>query len=400
MFDNIIGQKPVVSALSNAIRNGDLASAMLFFGPLYAGKLSTALELGRVLTCEEKTADWQCMCSSCRRHRLLLHSDVLLMGSRDFMAEIAASADVLFRVGKQSSRFLFIRACRKLLRRFDAVLWEGDEAKVRQHIQTVAEVEAELDSLAREGEENRAKPSEKAIKKIVEQCSKLAGSVGSENIPIHQVRKAISWAHIRAGGSAKLIIIENADKMLESSRNSLLKLLEEPPPHVTIVLLTTRKGAIIRTILSRLRSYSFLPRTDLEGKEILKRIFQEEGSDFPTLRDYFLAWKNANPSLLKTLSLKFIELLFADRNSEPDIQAELDELFSARQDKGIVITFAEELLSRFEEMVLAPGATRERISLVGEWTDLLRESVSSIETLNLSPKNVLQSVFYRMRSAV
>jgi DNA polymerase III delta prime subunit len=151
MFDNIIGQKPVVTSLVKSLDDSSLPRAMLFFGPQYAGKLSAALELGRIITCEERKGEWQCACAACRKQRLLLHPDVLLLGARDFDAEIAASADVLARTNKQSARFLFIRACRKLSRRFDPVLWDGDDSKIRQYASTISELEELLDALGRTG---------------------------------------------------------------------------------------------------------------------------------------------------------------------------------------------------------------------------------------------------------
>jgi DNA polymerase-3 subunit gamma/tau len=149
MFENIIGQKQVIGSLQKSVEGGTLPPAMLFYGPRYAGKLSTALELARVLTCEEGKGDWNCACASCRKQRLLLHTNVLFLGARDFGAEIAASADVLSRTNKRSGRFLFIRACRKLARRFDAVLWEGDDAKVRPLASALSELEELLYALER-----------------------------------------------------------------------------------------------------------------------------------------------------------------------------------------------------------------------------------------------------------
>ncbi|HEY3782802.1 MAG TPA: hypothetical protein VGL56_17095 [Fimbriimonadaceae bacterium] len=51
--------------------------------------------------------------------------------------------------------------------------------------------------------------------------------------------------------SRKVVIIKGADRMNESASNSLLKILEEPPPYAKLVLTTTSLGDILPTILSR-----------------------------------------------------------------------------------------------------------------------------------------------------
>ncbi|MDR2079576.1 MAG: DNA polymerase III, partial [Treponema sp.] len=140
MFENILGQ-PVISLLSSDINGGTLAPSMLFSGPLASGKGSAALELGRILSCEQSGA-WNCSCPACTRHRQLVHPDLLLLGPRNFSAEIAASAAAFLRdPPAQAVRFLFIRSARKLLARFSPVLWEDEPkiAKLNPYIQSLDE---------------------------------------------------------------------------------------------------------------------------------------------------------------------------------------------------------------------------------------------------------------------
>ena len=49
----------------------------------------------------------------------------------------------------------------------------------------------------------------------------------------------------------KVVLIEDADRLLSAAFNSLLKSLEDPEPHVKYILTTTQVGAIAPTILSR-----------------------------------------------------------------------------------------------------------------------------------------------------
>jgi DNA polymerase-3 subunit gamma/tau len=72
----------------------------------------------------------------------------------------------------------------------------------------------------------------------------------------------------------KFILIENADRMQEGARNSLLKILEEPPEKAVIVLTTAVKGAILATVQSRLRPYRFTRRTEAAEADVIRRIFR------------------------------------------------------------------------------------------------------------------------------
>lgn len=52
-------------------------------------------------------------------------------------------------------------------------------------------------------------------------------------------------------GTTKALVIQNAELLTIPAQNALLKVLEEPPNNTYIILLTERKEALLRTILSR-----------------------------------------------------------------------------------------------------------------------------------------------------
>ncbi len=145
MFENIIGQTSIVQTLKQELETRSFPSAALFYGSSFSGKLSTALEVARVLTCGQK-GEWSCSCPACRKQRLLIHPNTILLGWRYFDLEIAAAADVFQRTRQLSAQYLFVRAVRKLTRRFDPILWEGEEAKIRRIESVLAEIEEHLDT--------------------------------------------------------------------------------------------------------------------------------------------------------------------------------------------------------------------------------------------------------------
>ncbi len=66
-------------------------------------------------------------------------------------------------------------------------------------------------------------------------------------------------------GRKRVFIVERADTLTEGAANSLLKVLEEPPPYVMFILLAPHAGRVLPTILSRCRLVRFgaMPVADL-----------------------------------------------------------------------------------------------------------------------------------------
>ena len=75
----------------------------------------------------------------------------------------------------------------------------------------------------------------------------------------------------------KVYILDEAHMLTEPAFNALLKTLEEPPPHVIFVLVTTEPRKIPDTILSRCQRFDFrrIPLQDMVGH--LKYIAEQEG---------------------------------------------------------------------------------------------------------------------------
>ncbi|GHV94150.1 hypothetical protein AGMMS50293_04700 [Spirochaetia bacterium] len=278
MFENIIAQD-AAGQLRNDILSRRLAPSMLFFGPPASGKGSTALELARVLSCELEGA-WNCSCPACTRHRYLIHGDLLILGPRAFSAEIAASRSAFLREPAAATRTLFIRSLRKLQARFSPVLLEDDPklGKFSSLLQTLEEESSDFEALSAEAAPNR-EDLEKCCEALVKNALKLESEGMSDLIPIAQIRRAAYWSRLAPNGRRKMLLIENADRMKGEAHNSLLKLLEEPPETLSIVLSVQRREAVLSTILSRLRPYRFLKRDIEKEREVIRRVFRDPDAE-------------------------------------------------------------------------------------------------------------------------
>jgi len=398
MLENIIGQKKTCEILKQELQAGRFPQAILFHGPRFSAKMSAALEVARILSCEDASAPWSCPCPSCRRQRLLTYPHTLLLGPRYFDLEIASCADVLRRSRKRSAQYLYLRAVRKLTRRFDPLIWEGDEAKLGGLRPSLAEIEEQLDSLSPEEELPEDRSLEKRLDSIASVSRKLTELVSTETIPIHHLRQVASWLRLSDGGRRKVVILENADRMYEASSASLLKLLEEPPASATLILTTTRRSSIAPTLLSRLRTYSFADRGEEETREVLARVFQEERSQCASLRDYFLNWRELDREQVRGLARKYAAGLLAREASpgeDAELMEELSSLFGPKSGKGAAGAFFEELSLHFQSLLRqgTVGASRLR-----RWNRLLHEHYGALERFNQNPSLVLESLTLHLRT--
>ncbi|MDP2927399.1 MAG: DNA polymerase III subunit delta' [Candidatus Omnitrophota bacterium] len=90
---------------------------------------------------------------------------------------------------------------------------------------------------------------------------------GQSQIKMEDIRGILRQANFRPyEGAVKVFIIDNAHKLNSEAANSLLKVLEEPPKDVLIILVTHKPQNIIKTVLSRCKVIKFSPliRAQLE----------------------------------------------------------------------------------------------------------------------------------------
>ncbi len=75
-----------------------------------------------------------------------------------------------------------------------------------------------------------------------------------------QVAEVIAQANMRLSrGRHKVIIVARAETMNPEAANRLLKTLEEPPEHTTLILTTSNPSALLPTIVSRCQRLAFHP---------------------------------------------------------------------------------------------------------------------------------------------
>ncbi len=82
---------------------------------------------------------------------------------------------------------------------------------------------------------------------------------------VDQMRRVANEANFRPfEGKRRVFIIEEADRLNDSSSNALLKTLEEPPKTSHLILFTSRPAILLPTIRSRCQTIRFAPLTPQE----------------------------------------------------------------------------------------------------------------------------------------
>ncbi len=297
MFDNVLHQSASV-LLSEDIAKDRLPGSILFSGPAASGKLTCALELSRVLSCTgNPVGNWNCTCPNCQKHKAMVSQNLLIVGPGNRTLEIAAAKTTLLSQNAkntnhvEAARYLYLRAVRKLTVRFSSILWKDDD-KLSKFAPLIQAIDEDLEVLT----PGRAIPDGDELSKLLDNieknCIKLENSFLYDSLPVLQIRNFSEWAHLSTESGKKVLIIENADSMAESSRNALLKILEEPPQNTMFILTTARRSAMLPTILSRVRTYSFFSRNTEQQQEVIRRVYHYDpvvgGGPMPNTINEFL----------------------------------------------------------------------------------------------------------------
>ena len=84
--------------------------------------------------------------------------------------------------------------------------------------------------------------------------------LGKESVGIDEIRKLKNFLSLKPYASKyKVAIIDNAHQMSAEAANAMLKVLEEPPAHSLIILISANPQALLPTVYSRCVEIKFAP---------------------------------------------------------------------------------------------------------------------------------------------
>src|SRR3979409_2645686 len=82
-------------------------------------------------------------------------------------------------------------------------------------------------------------------------------------------------------GRYKVYILDEAHQLTDAAWNALLKLIEEPPPHLVFVFCTTDLSKVLPTVRSRCQTFVFQRPRLQDLVTVLTRVAEGEGIDAP-----------------------------------------------------------------------------------------------------------------------
>lgn len=393
MFENILFQS-ASTLIENDIKNGSLPGSILLAGPYASGKLSCALEIARVLSCL-KNGDWLCDCQNCLQHKALVSPNVLVVGPGNRTLEIRAAKDTLLyqnvnnTTHLDSARYLYLRAVRKLTVRFSPVLWEGDD-KLSKFSSVLQIINEELEKI----NPGRVIPEPEELQKIVDsvekQCEKLENTYLYDSLPVMQIRNFSTWAHLSSNNGKKVLIIENADCMAESARNALLKILEEPPENTNFILTTSNRGAMLPTILSRVRTYNFFTRTTEQQQALISRLFHYNNSTFKprlpdTVVDFLYNYLPVKPDVIKEYAEQYFKTIA--EGHVPDVPAIMSSC-NGFKPSVLFTLFLQGLVSAQSYLSKTPAGAECSAKIMTE----LRLVNNNVNVFNQNPASALEQM--------
>ena len=133
-------------------------------------------------------------------------------------------------------------------------------------------------------------------------------------------------------GRFKIYIIDEAHMVTREGFNALLKLVEEPPPHLKFVFATTEPEKVIPTIRSRTHHYPFRLVPPAVLRELLEGILASEGVSY-------------EPTVLPVV-------IRAGAGSVRDSLSVLDQLIAGSDESGLSYASAVALLGYTDDRLL------------------------------------------------
>ena len=163
-----------------------------------------------------------------------------------------------------------------------------------------------------------------------------------------------------AEGRYKVYILDEAHQLTDAAWNALLKLIEEPPPHLVFVFCTTDLAKVLQTVRSRCQTFVFARPRLPELVKVLRRISEAEQIESPDAALALIA-RGARGSFRDAVST--LDQLASATGNTVDVQSVLQLLGTVEEDAlfrlcdAIVdrdtagaLTFVEELAEQGQDL--------------------------------------------------
>jgi DNA polymerase-3 subunit delta' len=206
---------------------------------------------------------------------------------------------------------------------------------------------------------------------------------GKTEISIDQIRDLERYASLKPfEGKSRVFIIDNADFMSSEAANCLLKTLEEPPPFVYMILLSTNEKAILSTILSRCQKLELRPIAISAIERALIERYGTKPEDahvLARLSSGCMGWAAQTSANIDAVSNRkelietLVNIAKADRLEKFAYSASMASQFS--KNRAEIEKLLSIWISWWRDLLLIKGNCREIITNIDQKETLFREEV-------------------------
>jgi DNA polymerase-3 subunit gamma/tau len=144
---------------------------------------------------------------------------------------------------------------------------------------------------------------------------------------IREIRERVVLQPVE--GRFKVYILDEAHQLTDAAWNALLKLIEEPPPHLLFVFCTTDLGKVIPTVRSRCQTFVFQRPRLAELVTYLRRVAEGEAIQVPDAALSLVA-RSSRGSFRDAVST--LDQLASATNGAVDVQAVLQLVGAVEED--------------------------------------------------------------------
>ena len=249
-------QEAMAGTLGKVLDDGMMPQTLLFSGPRGSSRLTGALDLAFTLTGEEEKRD------------MLSSRQICLFLSRPMRMVLNAASSLFCRQLNRRSRLFYIQTVRTVLMQYhqSVVPLHRENAGIKgkderiEGDRSVCAAASLIDELLMALEEDRdyeRGEAERIVSEIDGYLTDAVLTLGKKTAgaTIEEIRAVQAW--LGDGIDEKIVIFENPEDYAEGAKNSLLKLLEEPPEHAHLILISRSPSRLLETILSRCRKFPF-----------------------------------------------------------------------------------------------------------------------------------------------
>ncbi len=377
-FENLERIQPSVAlTLDKNLSSGLLPQSILFSGSRGTGRLTGALDLAFHLTGE--------------RRDTLKSQNIIYFPHREMLPRVKAAVSLYREMRTRASRLFLLETLREVNMQYNDALVSGLSQTSLRLFETAQNVEMFLSGIEDRDEvmDGDIKALDALQKSIFSEKYLYCGKSSPTCVSIELLRSVKEW--MTSSYSEKVVIIEDLESATEGAKNSILKMLEEPDEHFTIILVSSQSQRIMETILSRVRKFSF---PSLPGEKISSLIKERFNvwENYSSFDSFYFRKGNDEESVKKCEDAvsQFVTLLSSGGEMTLEREEELNQLLMRLSAYGY---FRERVIEETEERMrnglITPLRARRMVDVIARWSE-------SVEIYNMNDRSGLD---YMIREA-